>query len=426
MRIWIGIDDTDSPNGMCTTYVATILMDRLRSEVNARVIGYPRLIRLNPTIPFKTRGNGAVSFLIEFEESRFDEVVDVTEDVIQEYAELEHDKTNSGAVFIRDDSRILSFISDFALKAVRDVVSMDEALFIIDKFRIPYLRFKKGLGIIGAIASIGLKLYDYTFEVLAYRNPKRFGKKREIDEESFFEADWQTYPETWDTVDWTNGVVVAVPNSPDPVLFGIRGDSLAGIMRAFRIVKTEEIDRYTVFITNQGTDMHLVGEEDVDCLENYRSYVLRGKVIEEPYDIEGGHVFFKIETRFGVVKCAAFEPTKQFRGVIRKLKKGDLVEVYGSMKRDTINLEKINVLKLTDVYVEENPLCPICGRRMESTGRGKGFRCRKCKTRAYEKIRRKIKRDIDPGFYEVPPCARRHLSKPLIRMDVHVRKHVFR
>jgi tRNA(Ile2)-agmatinylcytidine synthase len=424
MKLWIGIDDTDSRKGMCTTYLAVLAIERLE-EIGAKLIGFPRLIRLNPTIPYKTRGNGAVSFLIDVDEAKRDEVVDVVREVVEEFAELDEDNTNPGVVFVDDNSKAMDYLHKYSLKVVRDVVSIDTALFIIGKFMLPHLKFKKGRGLIGALASVGLELYDYTIEVLAYRKPEKFGTPREYDEESFFDADYETYPLTWDTVDWTNEVVVAVPNSPDPVLFGIRGDDFHAVMRAFEMVKTEPIDKYMVFITNQGTDMHLLREDEVDELKNYRSYILKGRVCTEPYDIPGGHVFFEIETKFGVVKCSAFEPTKQFRNIVRKLKKGDIVEVYGSMKRDTINLEKINVIELADVWVEENPICPKCGKRMDSAGKGKGFRCKRCKTRAFEKIRRRIERDLDTGFYEVPPCARRHLSKPLIRMK-GVKRHIFR
>ncbi len=425
MRIWIGIDDTDSRRGMCTTYLATLMIERFEREGVGKLVGFPRLIRLNPTIPYKTRGNGAVSFLLETEEDKFDEVFEIARETVESYAMLEDENTNPGVVFVRDDSDVMNFLHRYALKVVRDVVSLDTALFIIGKYMIPHLKFKKGRGLIGALASVGLELEDRTIEVLAYRKPENFGKPRGYDEESFFDADWETYPLTWDTVDWMNEVVVAVPNSPDPVLFGIRGDDFNAVMRAFEMVKTEPIDRYMVFITNQGTDMHLIHEDEVESLENYRSYILRGKVCVEPYEITGGHVFFHIETRFGEVKCVAFEPTKQFRDIVRRLRRGDVVEVYGSMKKDTINLEKINVVEVAEIWVEENPICPICGKRMESAGRGKGFRCKRCKTKAFEKVKRRVERYLDTGFYEVPPCARRHLSKPLIRMK-GVKRHVFR
>ena len=58
----ISIDDTDSREGMCTTYLCAILMDELKEYGNIR--GSPILIRLNPTIPYKTRGNASTAFEI--------------------------------------------------------------------------------------------------------------------------------------------------------------------------------------------------------------------------------------------------------------------------------------------------------------------------------------------------------------------------
>ncbi|MDD1732124.1 MAG: hypothetical protein CG440_1570, partial [Methanosaeta sp. NSM2] len=68
--MFIGIDDTDSEKGLCTTYLAAVLMERLRPLGD--VVGWPRLIRLNPCARFKTRGNAALAFQIESE--RVDEV----------------------------------------------------------------------------------------------------------------------------------------------------------------------------------------------------------------------------------------------------------------------------------------------------------------------------------------------------------------
>ena len=47
----IGIDDTDSIHGGCTTWVATEVIKEL-SEFD--LIGHPRLVRLNPNVPWKT------------------------------------------------------------------------------------------------------------------------------------------------------------------------------------------------------------------------------------------------------------------------------------------------------------------------------------------------------------------------------------
>src|SRR2546428_5831555 len=57
MPLHLGVDDTDSVRGMCTTYLATELV---RALPGLDLIGFPRLVRLNPNIPWKTRGNGAV------------------------------------------------------------------------------------------------------------------------------------------------------------------------------------------------------------------------------------------------------------------------------------------------------------------------------------------------------------------------------
>src|ERR1700704_2607003 len=58
MVLRIGVDDTDSLRGMCTTFLATELVRDLTKTWD--LIGFPRLVRLNPNIPWKTRGNGAI------------------------------------------------------------------------------------------------------------------------------------------------------------------------------------------------------------------------------------------------------------------------------------------------------------------------------------------------------------------------------
>ena len=59
----IGFDDTDSPKGMCTTFLAYKIVDLLKKQ-DTEFLDFPKLIRFNPNIPWKTRGNGAVSMKI--------------------------------------------------------------------------------------------------------------------------------------------------------------------------------------------------------------------------------------------------------------------------------------------------------------------------------------------------------------------------
>jgi tRNA(Ile2)-agmatinylcytidine synthase len=211
--------------------------------------------------------------------------------------------------------------------------------------------------------------------------------------------------------------VVFAPHSQDPVLFGIRGDDPGALELALSTVKSEPYERTVLYMTNQGTDAHIKRDEISRVVDN-RSYRLRGNVLQKPEAIVGGHLFFTLGSLYGTgsVKCAAFEPTKNFRDVIRRLLPGDLIEVYGAVREGCLNLEKIEVIKPAERAVFMAPQCPNCRRRMKSAGRNQGYRCKRCGTKAQERERKVVDRDLERGFYEVPPSARRHLAKPLVRM----------
>jgi len=414
----IGIDDTDSSEGMCTTYLGALLLDEL--QACGTVEALPFLVRLNPTIPYKTRGNAAVALKLKtcFPEKVIAHVLSR----IEELARMECEKTNPGAVFIleKDYETLKPVLRDFLEEAVKDVIEIQKAKSLISKFGISSKGFKNGRGLIGALAACGAMLnpeeWDPTFEHLAYRQKGKWGTPREIEKESFFEADRETYPETWDTVDLINRLVVCVPHSADPVLFGIRGVNPEIVTKAARMIRAEPVDRFAVYRTNQGTDMHLLPAANVAEVRDMHSYRLEGTVSAVPKTICGGHVFFPIKDESGgQIDCAAFEPTKNFRELVRKLIPGDRVILSGSVTTMTLNIEKIEIKKLVPLYIEENPLCPECKKHMKSVGQGQGFRCKKCGTQASSKIRYEVERNIETGLYEVPPCARRHLAKPLVR-----------
>ena len=81
MRVYIGIDDTDSPKGMCTTYAAARAL-RAVEGLGAKAFDYPWLVRLNPNCPYKTRGNAALCLLIEVDRSDFPKVWEAVIDVV--------------------------------------------------------------------------------------------------------------------------------------------------------------------------------------------------------------------------------------------------------------------------------------------------------------------------------------------------------
>lgn len=414
----IGIDDTDSNEGMCTTYLGALLLEELQEYGNIETL--PLLVRLNPTIPYKTRGNAAVALKLKTECP--DKVIAHVTSRIEKLARMECEKTNPGAVFIqeKDYERLKPVLMSFLEEAVKDVIEIKKAKDLISELGIASKSFKNGRGLIGALAACGAMLnpekWDFTFEHLAYRQKEGWGTPREVDKESFFEADQKTYPKTWDTVDLTNRLVVCVPHSGDPVLFGIRGESPEIVNEAAAIIRAEPVERFAVYRTNQGTDMHLMPAQSIAEIRDMHSYRLEGTVSSVPKTLEGGHVIFAVRDREGAeIDCAAFEPTKNFRLLIRKLVPGDMVLLSGSVTSGTLNIEKIEIKDLAPIYREENPECPMCGKHMKSAGQGQGFRCKKCGTDSLSKVRFETDRDLETGLYEVPPCARRHLAKPLAR-----------
>ncbi len=417
----IGIDDTDSPEGMCTTYLACSIINQLKNEEIA-IEGLPRLIRLNPFARFKTRGNGGISFKINLERYS-DDKIDLAKKIIVENVEklsqMSCENTNPGVVFY--EGEITKEMENYAMKAIYSIISIKEAENFANKISDEIYKFKKGRGIIGSIAAISCPLNDFTYELLTYRIPENYGKKRLIDEKSVYEMD-KKVSDTFENIDVTNKYIAIEPKTPCPILYGVRAESVDGLKLAKNLVKIEEpIESFCIFKTNQHTDMHLQNASKISDMEKYGCYIISGYVKDTPHVIEGGHVFFTLADDSSEIEAAAYEPTKEFRNIIKELVVGDQVQLFGGIGcGGTFNIEKIKITHLNKKYSFKNPLC-ICGKRMTSAGKNKGFKCKKCgnKVSNDEKIAVEEKRSLTEGkFYETPVSARRHLAKPVCRMDI--------
>ena len=437
--IWIGVDDTDSRRGGCTTHVAQAIIEKL-TEKNYNIIGYPRLVRLNPNIPWKTRGNGAISIQVgksigkkvkigeldekdifchlgksssDYADTDIKKIKKILESVLERYARLDDKNTNPGFVILREQPYF-----EIYEKAVREIVSLREIKQILRSSGAEFRGYKNGRGIIGATASVAWSpKRDKTYELITYRKEDKWGSQRFVDDVSVEKMD-KTCLSTFDNYDYENRHNRLVPNSPCPVLYGIRGDNEKELMHAYSFIKSEKVDCWMIFETNQGTDDHLQ-KKDVGDIQPHQSVISEGAMFRNPYTIEGGHVVFTIKDSTGVVDCAAYEPTKQFRRVVRELCVGDVIEVYGGVREKplTVNIEKINIKYLAkQVEKVENPICPKCGKHMKSKGTNQGYKCKICGLKNEKPVLREKKRKIGTGFHEVPVCARRHLSKPLKRM----------
>ncbi|MDD1728345.1 MAG: tRNA(Ile)(2)-agmatinylcytidine synthase, partial [Methanospirillum sp.] len=364
---WIGLDDTDSPEGMCTTWLGARLIRDLRNF--GFRIDEARLIRLNPTIPYRTRGNAAIAIRVTGDPSiAFDHACNL----VTTYADLTCEKTHPGVV-VADHQ----FPSEFYTKAVTAVCTIAEAEELLKEHAIAWKGFKLGRGLIGATAAIASDLSDHTWELLAYRDETRWTTPREVDAVSLFTAEEATTPHTWDTVDPDRGSVVCVPHTPDPVLYGIRGDSPFAIAHAVSCIRSEPYPWGQIWLTNQGTDAHILCGK-IGSLTEGSSYRVRGTVLKPPATGIGGHVSFCIGDNGRELPCMAFEPTKCFRDHVRSLIPGDQIIAVGSFLNSTLNLEKICLsIRKTDEH-KNAPYCKICQKQMTSAGAGKGYKCRKC------------------------------------------------
>jgi len=348
--------------------------------------------------------------LTEKQKNQLKELVQKT---VEEFAWFDDDRTNPGIVLFTEQPSY-----EIYQKTVHSLVTIQETENVLTDQAYWFSQYKNKRGLIGATAAVAWRpLQDFTYELITYREKTRWGTDREVDDTSVQSIDKHT-TKTFDNYDYTHHHNRIVPHSPCPILFGIRGDDHEELFAAMKLVKAEPRAGWLLFQTNQGTDNHLQ-PCTIEEIQPYYSVQVEGIVDTQPHTIAGGHVLFSIRDATGTIDCAAYEPTKEFRNRIRCLQPGDTVSVCGGVRKVplTVNIEKIQVLHLQHIKEKiENPVCPLCGKHMKSRGKDQGFKCVNCKTTSQQPVMSDLKREVKEGWYEVPVCARRHLSKPLKRM----------
>ncbi|MFB6146345.1 MAG: DUF1743 domain-containing protein [Halobacteriaceae archaeon] len=408
----VGLDDTDSRDrGSCTTAVATRLATALQERGHR--VRRPVLVRCNPAVPHKTRGNAAVAVPTDAPPA---EALAVARSTVSAHAVTDDPDTSPGVVVAPNaPTDVPDDVAEFARAAVRDRLDVADAERRLSAHDYRSAAWDGGRGRIGALAAVGARaaFSDWTVELIAYRRPDRVGTDREVDRAALFAAADAHYPAAWDTVDRGAGEAVCVPHTPGPVLYGIRGDDPGAVRAVASAAEDEPVAGATLFRTNQGTDAHLrsaaVGE-----VRDGRAYRVSGEVVAAPETREGGHVFLTVAADGDRLDCVAFEPTKRFRDRVRALRAGDRITVCGEVSDGTLKLEKFAVRDLVRT-APATPTCPDCGRTMESAGADAGYRCRDCDTATDGPASRRLDRALQRGWYEVPPRARRHVAKPLVR-----------
>jgi tRNA(Ile2)-agmatinylcytidine synthase len=427
--VYIAVDDTDSRTGNCTSYLMTEIIRKLR---NIDIIGNPRLVRLNPAVPWKTRGNGALvlragkgtgakkkigtiggkdshCFASIAGEPDAAELVDMIRPIIEE----NRSEGSDPGLVVSERRPPASLYLD----GVRRIIEKEYVKKMLDRIGAATFELGNGRGTIGAACAMAWEPGDSTYEVLAYRTREKWGTEREYDPISVREMD-AVFRSTFNSWEERSQKVTMIPSTPCPVLFGLRGDDEAETINAAAYLRTEAKDRWISFLTNQGTDDHII-RNAANIREN-SSYEIAGIVSSYAKRMHGGHAFIDIDTGYGKITCAAYEPSKEFRMLFDALIPGDAITVIGEMRETprSLNAEKVRVTSLCESFTKtSNPVCASCGKRMQSVGKDKGYRCRECRTRSKEPTIEKNIRWAVPGWYEPPASARRHLSKPLKRMN---------
>ena len=422
--MYLAIDDTDSRNGGCTTYILTEIIRRSGLEI----AGYPRLVRLNPSIPWKTRGNGALSVRLVNGGERGEKIGEIegkdyfcnlngNEDIDQEnllelaaetiydLAALGEDGTNPGIVVSKEQPG-----RDIYEKCVQDVTDIETVRRYLDARNIRYLGIKNSRGIIGAAASLSWVPLRKTFEALLYKYPSSPPVPHEIKMMAALEA--QKIKGSFNNVDIANRYPAILPRERTPVVMGIRSVGHLGLLKGLTDLAQKYgigYDRAFLFETNQGTDDHII--YDPGKLQNFHSYSLNCIVESFPRVISGSHYFIDIKYGSEGLKAAAFEPTKEFRRIFGKLAPGDTVTMVGTYDDGTINVEKMDVKAMSRIYTRVPPICEECGNRMTSRGHG-DYRCKKCGLRTTSPHYKQEDRPDILGKHDVPVIARRHLSMP--------------
>lgn len=261
-----------------------------------------------------------------------------------------------------------------------------------------------GRGRIGATAAAAWPGPASSYEFIAYRDESAWGTTREVNPTPLMNLDSYGLFHTYDSEE---NVACCIPNTPCPVLLGLRGrdpdtlQRLAG--QTLPLAVEETIAGWLLFATNQASGDHVTEVPTLLEADPGMTLRLQATVTDTPEWKEGGHVHVALEDEFGIgFTAVAFEPTKGFRHHLANVRAGDRLELTGAWDK-TLRLESFAIRAAT----RNGPVPQHCGKSMKSKGTGNQYRCHCGATAERETVAGPT------GAFEVPVIARRHLHKPL-------------
>lgn len=390
---WLGLDDTDSLGGGCTTATFHALLEHLPDDVRT---GVPRLVRLWPFARRRTRGNAALAVELHCEDegALLAHLEAWWENHIAPLAgarspshisDRPQSATSPGMVYYTHQPE-----EEFYWKAVRGEVHVSD---------IPTPDREWGVhGRIGAAAAAAWPALTSTWEAIAWRTQEAAERHREIDINALEEVDVR------DGVvfsrDPRNGNSLVAPRGRSPVLFGVRATSFEAAEHACRHLvaapNTEAVVAWRVFQTNQASGDHLPPPRH-----------LRVVAVETHPSRKHAHV------RTDGPTVVAYAEGGPVNALARWLSSGDVICVAGLHHPDgTLHAERLMV-ESWEARTFQRPRCGACQVRLKSMGKGQGLRCPSCKTRSEDRWEDVHVEPPFIGWVEPPVDSRRHLARPL-------------
>ena len=369
--MWLGIDDTDSLEGGCTTLVFHELLNSLPCKH-----GEPRLTRLWPFAAQRTRGNASLSVELYTDESIVEWLENYWQEKILPLKGMISDSQHSDRMQYPSDPGMTLFSEkpneEYYWKAVRGEVDYFDGG-----------HQWGGKGRIGAAASCAWRAKNPTWEGIAWRDGERY-----VSEDVLSIVD--DMDGTFLCRDPRNNRGLIAPRGPCPVMFGVRATTKEVAQKATDILVGGSASTIgsRVFATNQASGDH------IESVENF--------VVEKKDILHGGHVILND-------KYLAFRESGDLNKVAQWLKIGDNVNYIGLCFEGKIHLEGICV---TDSKEKVRPICE-CGTRMKSMGADQGVRCPTCKKRSTIQWTIVERKPPISGWVQPPYDKRRHLAKSM-------------
>ncbi len=412
----ISIDDIDSDRGGCTTYtLVKIIASLKRNDSRFKILGFPRLVRLNPNVPYKTRGNGAL--YVKFESLLTQDIIlSIAKNVIEEDIKNYGEKSQSQPTLIIASGEIQPNERYYNDSLTKFLLNVDDSL--IQKNYLIWPN-KKNRSLVGTLAALHANFSDdCSYELLVYRTPAQYGKTRIIDQKQLKSLQSEFKDSLFSNYDPIEERELIAPSGSDPIYFGLRGenpDLLKKIMSQLKL--NEKIQSSMIFQSNQGTGIHL--EHVNNDLQEFSVFSSLIMIRTEPLSHKGGYVTFRGWDQYSnnSLKFIAFEPTKTFPKLFSNLIPGDLIMIHGSVKpstsENTISVDEVCIIKLVDKMILSAPYCPNCKHRTTKAGWKKGYKCKTCSFATRNpNVLNEPRENVPLGHYLPVKSAQRHLTRP--------------